>query len=99
MHAAAFGVRLLDEWSSRQKPSSAALKPLGDTLALPAPAVTAAVGRTVFNLDAELENLSEEAIERILETLRDRKSVVEGKSVSVRVGLGGTRILKKKKKY
>src|SRR3546814_13721043 len=32
------------------------------------------------------------------EALRaDRKSVVEGKSVSVRVGLGGRRILKKKK--
>src|SRR3546814_20626062 len=29
--------------------------------------------------------------------LRDRKSVVEGKSVSVRVDLGGRRILKKKK--
>src|SRR3546814_13691293 len=29
---------------------------------------------------------------------RDRKSVVEGKSVSVRVDLGGRRILKKKKK-
>src|SRR3546814_20720226 len=28
----------------------------------------------------------------------DRKSVVEGKSVSVRVDLGGSRILKKKKK-
>src|SRR3546814_14936732 len=27
----------------------------------------------------------------------DRKSVVEGKSVSVRVGLGGRRIIKKKK--
>src|SRR3546814_14205066 len=29
---------------------------------------------------------------------RDRKSVVEGKSVSVRVDLGGSRIIKKKKK-
>src|SRR3546814_17246518 len=29
----------------------------------------------------------------------DRKSVVEGKSVSVRVDLGGRRIIKKKKKY
>src|SRR3546814_17221103 len=28
----------------------------------------------------------------------DRKSVVEGKSVSVRVGIGGRRIIKKKKK-
>src|SRR3546814_20292737 len=30
--------------------------------------------------------------------LQDRKSVVEGKSVSVRVDLGGRRIIKKKKK-
>src|SRR3546814_20759832 len=30
---------------------------------------------------------------------RDRKSVVEGKSVSVRVDLGGRRIIKKKNKY
>src|SRR3546814_18386216 len=29
---------------------------------------------------------------------RDRKSVVEGKSVSVRVDLGGSRLIKKKKK-
>src|SRR3546814_20850159 len=29
---------------------------------------------------------------------RDRKSVVSGKSVSVRLGLGGRRIIKKKKK-
>src|SRR3546814_13106003 len=33
-----------------------------------------------------------------LEIARDRKSVVEGKSVSVRVDLGGRRIIKKKKK-
>src|SRR3546814_21159351 len=31
--------------------------------------------------------------------LRDRKSVVSGKSVSVRVDLGGRRIIKKKKKH
>src|SRR3546814_18302475 len=31
-------------------------------------------------------------------SLGDRKSVVSGKSVSVRVGLGGRRIIKKKKK-
>src|SRR3546814_17063573 len=30
-------------------------------------------------------------------SLRDRKSVVEGKSVSVRVDFGGSRIIKKKK--
>src|SRR3546814_13935983 len=32
------------------------------------------------------------------ELLRDRKSVVSGKSVSVRVGLGGRRLIKKKTK-
>src|SRR3546814_13923142 len=32
-------------------------------------------------------------------TSQDRKSVVSGKSVSVRVDLGGRRLLKKKKKY
>src|SRR3546814_20696968 len=34
-----------------------------------------------------------------LQTTLDRKSVVEGKSVSDRVDLGGRRIIKKKKKY
>src|SRR3546814_17666936 len=34
-----------------------------------------------------------------LRRLLDRKSVVEGKSVSVRVALGGRRIIKKKKKH
>src|SRR3546814_16747117 len=33
-----------------------------------------------------------------VEMLRDRKSVVEGKSVSVRVDFGGGRLIKKKKK-
>src|SRR3546814_20832884 len=32
-------------------------------------------------------------------TRQDRKSVVEGKSVAVRVGLGGSRIIKKKKEH
>src|SRR3546814_20975408 len=31
--------------------------------------------------------------------VRDRKSVVKGKSVSVRVDIGGRRIIKKKQKY
>src|SRR3546814_11785275 len=35
---------------------------------------------------------------RLATKLRDRKSVVSGKSVSVRVALGGGRIIKKKKK-
>src|SRR3546814_12349609 len=35
---------------------------------------------------------------KLMTMTRDRKSVVEGKSVSVRVDLGGRRIIKKKKK-
>src|SRR3546814_18308218 len=35
---------------------------------------------------------------RYIAARRDRKSVVQGKSVSVRVDLGGRRIIKKKKK-
>src|SRR3546814_13894743 len=36
-------------------------------------------------------------VKRPSEQKRDRKSVVEGKSVSVRVDLGGRRVIKKKK--
>src|SRR3546814_17969672 len=36
---------------------------------------------------------------RGVSAIRDRKSVVEGKSVSVRVDLGGGRIIKKKKAH
>src|SRR3546814_16787839 len=36
--------------------------------------------------------------DQMIAGLEDRKSVVEGKSVSVRVDLGGRRIIKKKKK-
>src|SRR3546814_17214632 len=43
--------------------------------------------------NALAEVLANHGIDRI-----DRKSVVEGKSVSVRVDLGGRRIIKKKKK-
>src|SRR3546814_20792826 len=38
------------------------------------------------------------ASDRFLRKCRDRKSVVSGKSVSVRVDLGGLRVIKKKKK-
>src|SRR3546814_13907148 len=41
---------------------------------------------------------AESLAQRIIAAIRDRKSVVEGKSVSVRVDLGGGRIMKKKKK-
>src|SRR3546814_14211790 len=34
----------------------------------------------------------------VIDAIQDRKSVVEGKSVSVRVDLGGRRIIKKKTK-
>src|SRR3546814_11409203 len=48
----------------------------------------------VQHADVELRNtLSAEALYR-----PDRKSVVDGKSVSVRVDLGGRRIIQKKKK-
>src|SRR3546814_16669608 len=39
-----------------------------------------------------------EVVTDILDVWLDRKSVVEGKSVSVRVDLGGRRIIKKKKR-
>src|SRR3546814_20281325 len=47
-------------------------------------------------MDAEGEILSHDAALHNLDA-RDRKSVVSGKSVSVRVDLGGRRIIKKKK--
>src|SRR3546814_16732986 len=46
-----------------------------------------------------LRSLQETRIFTMLTTSADRKSVVSGKSVSVRVDLGGRRIIKKKKKH
>src|SRR3546814_1594607 len=46
-----------------------------------------------------LEGYLREAESMILEGASDRKSVVEGKSVSVRVDLGGRRIIKKNKNH
>src|SRR3546814_19270149 len=43
-------------------------------------------------------HLGQNATLSLYDAARDRKSVVEGKSVSVRVDLGGGRIIKKKKK-
>src|SRR3546814_20059196 len=43
------------------------------------------------------EKLDARELSALLNTFLDRKSVVEGKGVSVRVGLGGRRIFKKKK--
>src|SRR3546814_13252790 len=51
-------------------------------------------GLTRFLDDGRIE-LDNNTVER---AIRDRKSVVEGKSVSVRVDLGGRRIIKKKTK-
>src|SRR3546814_11887484 len=45
-----------------------------------------------------LAHMEETITEHLGATPRDRKSVVEGKRVSVRVNLGGRRISKKKKK-
>src|SRR3546814_12604791 len=65
----------------------------GASLRVLEPEVTTAgsMGRmviTILGMVADME----------LTFIKDRKSVVEGKSVSVRVDLGGRRILKKKKK-
>src|SRR3546814_16587407 len=49
--------------------------------------------------DLDLELVMPSSGERFRATVRDRKSVVWGKSVSVRVDLGGRRIIKKKKKH
>src|SRR3546814_19503951 len=46
----------------------------------------------------EAAAISRIRLEVLGSVLQDRKSVVEGKSVSVRVTLGGRRLLKKKKK-
>src|SRR3546814_14628550 len=51
--------------------------------------------------DLAFRELLEDLLEALIDGLavtRDRKSVVEGKSVSVRVDLGGRRISKKKSK-
>src|SRR3546814_11668250 len=48
--------------------------------------------------DATIADIDAAASAKEKEILGDRKSVVEGKSVSVRVDLGGRRIIKTKKK-
>src|SRR3546814_17887497 len=57
--------------------------------------ISVARRNTASELVAQSMVLTEQAHKRDL--LRDRKSVVEGKSVSVRVDIGGGRILQKKK--
>src|SRR3546814_20970596 len=65
-----------------------------------AQAVRAKLGRkVVMRDDASRSELQRKAgMPRTLASCQDRKSVVYGKSVSVRVDLGGRRIIKKKKK-
>src|SRR3546814_1910978 len=58
----------------------------GDRAQLQRPVERARVDMVIFDRIARHDHLD-----------RDRKSVVEGKSVSVRVDLGGRRIIKKKK--
>src|SRR3546814_16380721 len=43
------------------------------------------------------QKTTQQAMDALGELTRDRKSVVEGKGVSVRVNIGGRRIIKKKK--
>src|SRR3546814_18915222 len=52
-----------------------------------------------FDLKNQLSSNRTQGIPNMIALIRatDRKSVVEGKSVSVRVDLGGRRIIKKKK--
>src|SRR3546814_990340 len=72
---------------SKQKVSVIGLGYIG----LPTAALIARGGAQVVGVDVSAH---------VVETVnsgRDRKSVVEGKSVSVRVDLGGRRIIKKKK--
>src|SRR3546814_13492941 len=57
------------------------------------------VGRGGFSLHYLNGSLSGYDVEAVkAQAIADRKSVVEGKSVSVRVDLGGIRFFKKKKK-
>src|SRR3546814_18132646 len=60
--------------------------------------VIAAQARKVEALRAHKRGLMQQLFPRAGETRPDRKSVVEGTSVSVRLDLGGRRIIKKKKK-
>src|SRR3546814_17485970 len=52
-------------------------------------AVDAVAGQSEDDLDAPVVNRVDEDVSR-----RDRQSVVQGKSVSVRVDLGGSRLIK-----
>src|SRR3546814_18024830 len=56
------------------------------------------VGYPVIALVAAPDFRLSQAMPRITPGIEDRKSVVEGQRVSVRVDIGGRRIIKKKKK-
>src|SRR3546814_18907594 len=53
--------------------------------------------KTELVLGLYLWGFSRDNVIKLFRIIEDRKSVVKGKSVSVRVDLGGRRILKKKK--
>src|SRR3546814_15874301 len=70
---------------------------LGDGL-FPAQAFLTAGGRIGIGSDSHISVDAAEELRLLEYGQRDRKSVVSGKSVSVRVDTGGRRIIKKKKK-
>src|SRR3546814_19921241 len=89
----------ISDWSSDVCSSD-----LGKHVMAPNPHHCAEVGRLLARLHlATREHILERASDRGLDWMQeqgpslDRKSVVEGKSVSVRVDLGGPRIIKKKR--
>src|SRR3546814_11688244 len=67
--------------------------PATSATAMPTPSAIIAQPEVILMLDIEILAASSE---RAVVSQADRKSVVEGKSVSVRVDDGGRRIIKKK---
>src|SRR3546814_20772850 len=53
----------------------------------------------IRGLEESIRALAVESIDEMAAQGRDRKRVVSGKSVSVRVAIGGRRIIKKKKQH
>lgn len=73
MHAAAFGMRLLDLWSEAQQRIELApvtARPTEQPVAVPISAAPAE--RTVFNLTGSAEDYTPYEIERIMQTLREK---------------------------
>ncbi len=74
MHAAAFGMRLLDEWSAMRKPQPVATNGFmgtAPTVAIPL-ARPVEEERSVVSLDESFDTFTQEDAEKILQTLRDR---------------------------